>query len=672
MDRSGAEKQLKKLFHFDRFYDDQWQTIERILKGERILLIEKTGYGKSLCYQFPATQFHGLTVVFSPLIALMRDQLKKLNELGIPAKCINSEQEDAENEAIMTEARQGKLKLLYIAPERQENEKWIEATRSMNLKMVVIDEAHCISVWGHDFRPAFRRIINLVKLLPAGFPVLATTATATKRVEKDIVKQMGDNTISIRGNLVRSNFNLRVVKMNSEDEKLIWLGKTLSKLPGTGVIYTGTRVNTEIYSRWLEYLKIPSINYNAGLDGDSRREIENGFLNNKWKCVVATNALGMGIDKPDIRFIIHTQIPSSLIHYYQEIGRAGRDGQQAHLLLFYHEDDKALPQAFIDGARPSPGKYQKVIDAVKKTPLGEHDIMKATNLTRNQVRTIKADLIEQKIINEVRTGNLKKYEYRFGAPHLNTATFEELRKAKTDDLDRMVDYVHSTSCRMKILCDYLGDGDSPQCGKCDNDLEKFVHSKVDKEWQDKLNAFRNEYFPILEVASKKDNLTNGVAASYYGVSTVGSAIHRSKYEHGGDFPEFLVKLALTAYYRTLVTEKFDLIIYVPPTESGNLVKNFALQIASALKIAISHNLKKINATKPQKMFQNNLLKSENVSGVFDYKPTSEIFGKSILLIDDIFDSGATIREIGTLLTDLGAKNITPLVIAKTVGGDLAG
>jgi ATP-dependent DNA helicase RecQ len=671
MDRSVAEKRLKVLFGFDNFYDDQWKTIERILKGERILLIEKTGYGKSLCYQFPATQFDGLTVVFSPLLALMRDQLKKLNELGIPAKCINSEQEDTENEAIITEAKQGKLKLLYIAPERQENEKWIEATRSMNLKMVVIDEAHCISVWGHDFRPAFRRIINLVKLLPTGFPVLATTATATRRVEKDIVAQMGGNTISIRGNLIRSNFNLRVVKVNSEDEKMVWLGKTIEKLPGTGVIYTGTRVNTEIYFRWLEYLKISSINYNAGLDGDSRKEIENGLLSNKWKCVVATNALGMGIDKPDIRFIIHTQIPSSLIHYYQEIGRAGRDGQQTYLLLFYNEDDQALPKAFIESARPSPDKYFRIIDALKRAPLGEHEIMKATNLTKNQVRTIKADLVEQKIINEVTTANHKKYEYRFGAPSLDTATFAELRKAKTDDLEKMVDYVHSSSCRMKILCEYLGDGSFPICGLCDNDIGKFVHSSIDKEWQDKLDAFRSEYFPTLEVASTKNNLRNGVASSYYGVSTVGSAIHRCKYERGGDFPEFLVQQTLKAYRKVLANERFDLIVYVPPTESGNLVKNFALQIASALKIELSHNLIKVSTTKPQKMFQNNLLKSENVSGAFDYKPVSDIIGKSILIIDDIFDSGATIKEIGALLTHLGAKKIAPLVIAKTVGGDLA-
>ena len=671
MTRDQAEQQLKKTFRFEKFYDDQWKTIDHLLKGERILLIEKTGYGKSLCYQFPAVQYDGLTVVFSPLLALMRDQLKKLNELGIPAKCINSEQEAAENEAVIKEAKDGKLKLLYIAPERQENDQWIEATRSMNLKMVVIDEAHCISIWGHDFRPAFRRIINLVKLLPTGFPVLATTATATKRVEQDIVKQMGGNTVSIRGKLVRPNFHLRVVKVNSEEEKMIWLGKNLDKLPGTGVIYTGTRVNTEVYSKWLEFLKVSSVHYNAGLDAASRKQIEDGLLANQWKCVVATNALGMGIDKPDIRFIIHTQMPASLIHYYQEIGRAGRDGKPTHLLLFYHENDISLPQAFIDRGRPSPDKYQKVIDALKKAPMAEFQIVRATNLTRTQVRTIKADLMEQGIINEVRSGTAKKYEYKYGAPALNTSIFEELRKAKMADLAKMIEYIDTPDCRMSFLCNYLGDSGTTNCGQCDNDLANHVHVTVEKEWEEKIDSFRSEYFPILEVSNTKTQLVDGVAGSYYGVSAVGAAIHRSKYEHGGDFPDFLITLTLKAFRKHFRNAKFDLVIYVPPTESGDLVKDFASKIASTLGIPISHNLRKVRFTKAQKVFQNGLLKADNVTGAFEFEPPSDVFGKSILVIDDIYDSGATVKEIGKLLTNRGAKAIAPLVIAKTVGGDLA-
>lgn len=186
IDRTQAERILNEKFNLSGFYDMQWDVIEKIFNGERVLLIEKTGFGKSLCFQFPATLFPGLTVIFSPLIALMRDQVKKLQELKISAKCINSNQTDDENLEIINEAKQGKLKILYIAPERQENALWLEEVRKMKLSMVVIDEAHCISVWGHDFRPAYRRIVNLVNLLPRGMPVLATTATATKRVESDV------------------------------------------------------------------------------------------------------------------------------------------------------------------------------------------------------------------------------------------------------------------------------------------------------------------------------------------------------------------------------------------------------------------------------------------------------------------------------------------------------
>jgi ATP-dependent DNA helicase RecQ len=294
VNRQDAEIRLKNTFGFDHFYNEQWETIDLLFQGKRVLLIEKTGFGKSLCFQFPATQFQGLTVIFSPLIALMRDQVKGLNERGIKAKYINSEQTPEENSQTIQDALNGRLKILYIAPERQENQEWIEATRKMNLSMIVIDEAHTISVWGHDFRPAFRRIINLVKLLPQNLPVLATTATATKRVQEDIEKQISGNIQTIRGKLIRDNFQLYVIKVQSEDEKLLWLAENLPGLEGNGLIYTGTRVNTEIYSRWFEYLGISTTEYNAGLDSDSRKEIEKGLMSNTWKTVVSTNALGMG------------------------------------------------------------------------------------------------------------------------------------------------------------------------------------------------------------------------------------------------------------------------------------------------------------------------------------------------------------------------------------------
>lgn len=670
MTRQEAETILQRTFKLPKFYDEQWQTIDKILKGEKVLLIEKTGFGKSLCFQFPATVFNGTTVIFSPLIALMRDQVKKLTALGISAKCINSEQTPEENTQIINEAKQGKIKILFIAPERQENSEWIEATRQMNLTMVVVDEAHCISVWGHDFRPSFKRIINIVKLLPKGLPVLATTATATKRVELDVAQQIGNNILTIRGNLMRDNFKLFVVKVASEDEKLIWLGNNLNNLPGSGIIYTGTRVDTEIYSKWFENLKISSTAYNAGLDADSRIAIENGLMSNKWKCIISTNALGMGIDKPDIRFIIHTQIPQSPIHYYQEIGRAGRDGQPSYIILFYNPEDRKLPEAFIEGGRPAIKKYERVINAVKSELLGERDLMKRTNLKQNQIRVIKADLIEQGIIREVMIGKSKKYEFVPNSQPLNTKAFEELRNAKLADLENMIGYVETDKSRMKFLCDYLGDNSNYTFNNCDNTGEKKITVSVTPEWTEKLQNFREDYFPELEVESKGSIIVNGVAASYYGVSNVGAALHRSKYEQGGDFPDFLLTLVLKAYRKKFGQEKFDLILYVPPTSSGDLVKNFAVKISQVLKFPISHNLVKARQTKEQKVFENGYLKADNVSGAFSFATPNDIKGKSVLLVDDIFDSGATVKEIGRLLTYYGAAKIAPIVITRTVGGDI--
>jgi ATP-dependent DNA helicase RecQ len=670
MTRQEAEAILQRTFKLPKFYDEQWLTIDKILKGEKVLLIEKTGFGKSLCFQFPAIVFNGTTVIFSPLIALMRDQVKKLSAFGISAKCINSEQTSEENTQIINEAKQGKIKILYIAPERQENSEWIEATRKMNLSMVVVDEAHCISVWGHDFRPAFKRIINLVKLLPKGLPVLATTATATKRVEHDVAQQIGNNILTIRGNLMRDNFKLFVVKVSSEDEKLIWLGKNLNNLPGSGILYTGTRVDTEIYSKWLENLKISSTAYNAGLDPDSRIAIENGLMSNKWKCIISTNALGMGIDKPDIRFIIHTHIPQSPIHYYQEIGRAGRDGHPSYIILFYNPEDRKLPEAFIEGGRPAIKKYERVIEAVKSELLGERDLMKRTNLKQNQLRVIKADLIEQGIIREVMIGKSKKFEFVPKSQPLNTKAFEELRNAKLADLENMLAYVETDKSRMNFLCDYLGDNSYHAFNNCDNTGEKKITVSVTPEWTEKLHNFREDYFPELEVDSKIPNIVNGVAASYYGVSNVGAALYHSKYEKGGDFPDFLLKLVLKAYRKKFGQEKFDLILYVPPTSSGDLVKNFAVKISQVLKLPISHNLLKVRQTKEQKVFENGYLKTDNVSGAFTFSTPNDIKGKSILLIDDIFDSGATLKEIGRLLTNFGAVKIAPIVIARTVSGDI--
>jgi ATP-dependent DNA helicase RecQ len=673
MTRQQAEYKLNSIFRFNQFYDNQWTVIDRILQGQRVLLIEKTGFGKSLCYQFPATQFEGITIIFSPLIALMRDQVQKMKELGISANFISSQHTEEENSQTIDDALNGKLKILYIHPARMENVKWLETVRDRNFKisMVVVDEAHCISTWGHDFIPSYRKIVNLVNLLPLNFPVLATTATATKRVEQDIKTQIGKNIVSIRGNLLRENLNLYVITVQSEDEKMIWLAQNLEKIQGTGIVYTGTRVSTEIYSKWFEYLKINSVHYNSSIDTETKKDIEQGLMKNEYKCVVSTNALGMGIDKPDIRFVVHTQIPVSPIHYYQEIGRAGRDGKSSNIILFYNpNEDKTLPLSFIDGGRPEIKKYQRVINVIKSERLGLHGIIKASNLKQTQVNVILADLLAQGIIIEAIERNSKKYEFLFGSPSLNTQSFEDLRNDKLKEFDEMLNYLAIQNCRMKFLCDFLGDNTPNNCGICDNCKRKKIEVVLTQEWKDKLVDFRETYFPVLEVENKTTNLVNGVAASYYGISNVGQALHRSKYENGGDFPDWLLRLTLKAFHRHFGKEKFDVVLYVPPSESGDLVKNFAEKIAKSLNFKFSHTLKKNRVTQSQKIFQTGLLKIDNLKDAFIVENLNEIAGKSVLIIDDIYDSGATIKEIGKYLSRLGALKVAPLLIAKTVGGDL--
>ena len=252
--------------------------------------------------------------------------------------------------------------------------------------------------------------------------------------------------------------------------------------------------------------------------------------------------------------------------------------------------------------------------------MGKRELMKETNLKQTEIRVIKADLIDQgDYQGAVRNGRKKEYEYIAGFPSLlNSAVFEELRKVKTADLEHMIEYVETTGSRMKYLCDYLGDKVDFAYKNCDNTGEPILQVYVTEEWKQKLIKFREEYFPQLDVSGKNSNIVNGVAASYYGVSNVGDALHRSKYEGSGDFPDFLLSLCLKAFRKKYGQEIFDLVLYVPPTSSGDLVKNFAVKLATVLKFPISHKLIKSRQTSRQKIFENHYLKSENVAGAFIY------------------------------------------------------
>lgn len=663
--REQAEVKLQKWFKLSSFYDEQWRAIEKLLVGERVLMIERTGFGKSLVYQFAAMEQEGTTIIFSPLIALMRDQVQKLQSLGIPAAFINSTLEEEEKDSILRNARLGAYKMLYIAPERQEDKAWQKTVSHLQLSMVVVDEAHCISSWGHDFRPSYQRIVNLVKRLNVGFPVLACTATATLRVQEDIRLQLDNSNLTlIRGSLARPNFEQCVVCVDSEEAKMSYVLSLIQQLEGTGVVYCGTQTASETYAKWLEFNGINATFYNAGLDNQTRKSIEEGLMNNSYKCVVSTNALGMGVDKPDIRFVIHTQVPASPLHYYQEIGRAGRDGRDAKVYLLYNEEkDDELPLAFIKGARPATAQYHKMILVLKIQPLGMQAVVKKVNLKAGKVKVILNDLIAQGI---VRQNNRQQYEYCFGAPELDTTGFELLRQAKLNDFDQIKGYISTSTCRMNYLRNYLGDEADAVCGACDNDLGVRHLVSASTPELDRVNEFRETYFPLLILETPAGKLTAGVAASYYGVSNIGEAIQRSKEEGTAEFPIFLLKLALKAYGKHYGQKKFDMVLYVPPTISGDLVKNFAHKFARAIKTPISDALIKTRQTQSQKSFASFIGKKENRIDAF--KVTEDVKRKRILLIDDVFDSGHTIRSVRELLKKKGAANVTTVVIAKTVGG----
>lgn len=681
MTRTQAEAKLQSLFGISHFYDEQWTAIDQLLQGKRVLMVERTGFGKSLCYQFPATQFPGVTVVFSPLIALMKDQVDSLVRRGIGAAFINSTQEPDEQDEVFRHLRHGDIKVLYIAPERQENARWQEAVAPGNgikISMVVIDEAHCVSAWGHDFRPDYRKICDLVRQLASSTPVLAVTATATTRVQNDIKAQMGGNVTVIRGALCRENLHLRVVQVETEEQKMMWLAQNISKLPGFGIIYCGTTTDTEIYAAWLQKLGVNALHYHGRMENDVRSEIQEKMMRNEYKCVVATNSLGMGIDKSDICFIIHTQVPQSPIHYYQEIGRAGRDGKDAYAVLLFNRSlnkkgvyaDQELPEAFIDGGRPAVKKYEEVIDYVKTHREGEQSIQKALNMKQTPIRTILADLQEQGIIRKVADGRKNVYERVYGAKSLDTTKFDELRNARREDLKVMLDYVFTCEPRMQFLCQFLEDEHAVPAAACDNTTdEPWPVSLPDAPLAEKVDNFMEHFHPVLVVETKSSNIRNGVAASYYGASNVGKLIHKSKYEDGGDFDGKLLDLTVDAFNSELKSRMaYDKIIYVPPTSHGDLVRNFAVKLGSRLGIPVCHSLMKTGETKEQKIFNNGFLKRANVKDMFNISE-SLVRGKNILLIDDVFDSGATVKEIGSMLTKKGAANIVPLVIARTVGSD---
>ncbi|PKM91009.1 recombinase RecQ [Candidatus Falkowbacteria bacterium HGW-Falkowbacteria-1] len=351
---------LKKYYNFESFRLGQEQAIDNILNKRDSVVVMPTGGGKSLIFQLPALVLEGVTIVVSPLIALMKDQVESLAKLGIPATFINSSISLSETNSRLNEIKNGFYKIIYVAPERFYSVSFLESLRELKVSLFAVDEAHCISSWGHDFRPSYLKLKNVIELLKKPV-VVALTATATPEVRDDIVRQLNlVNPDVIVTGFSRDNIQFGVIHSNTNRKADFILDAISGANGGSGIVYVGTRSKAdEILERLLES-GIEAVAYHAGMDSESRDWVQNNFMSGKAQVVVATNAFGMGINKSDIRFVIHHDIPGTIEAYYQEAGRAGRDSLPSFCLLLYSPSDRYLREFFIKGDNPEPELIVKI------------------------------------------------------------------------------------------------------------------------------------------------------------------------------------------------------------------------------------------------------------------------------------------------------------------------
>ena len=457
------------------FRDGQWEAIEQLVGGRgRVLCVQRTGWGKSMVYFVAAKlmreQGGGPTLIISPLLALMRNQVDAANRLSLRAETVNSTNADDWQEG-RRRLLADQIDLLLISPKRLANDEFVENTLlpiAARIGLLVIDEAHCISDWRHDFRPDYRRIGQILRLLPGNIAVLATTATANRRVETDVKQQLGGVVMVQRGPLIRESLALQTQRFGNPAERLAWLADHIPELPGSGIVYTLTTRDADRVAQWLCGNGVTAASYHGGKTNEERLPLEVALLENRIKCLVATTALGMGYDKPDLGFVIHYQTPGSVVFYYQQVGRAGRAIDQAYGVLLSGDEEEDINAYFRDTAFPPEWQIDRILGALEDCEADDgmsvRDIEHAVNLRQTQIEKVLKLLVVETASPVVRiNGRWNRTAQPFS---LDKARIEHLTHQRALEWAQMKSYLANRQCLMQFLALALDDPTARPCGKC--------------------------------------------------------------------------------------------------------------------------------------------------------------------------------------------------------------
>ncbi len=685
-DRPRGEALLKGIYGNDAsFREGQWEAISEVaIDRGRLLVVQRTGWGKSLVYLLSTRLLRddgaGPTLLISPLRALMRNQLDMARALGLNASIINSDNTE-QWDAVESELQRDLCDILLIAPERLNNERFLtNVLRRIRgrVSLFVVDEAHCISDWGHDFRPDYRRIVRVLQLLPPNVPVLCTTATANTRVIDDIVAQIGSGLKVQRGPLTRASLRLFNIALADQSERLAWLAQYLPKLEGSGIVYCLTVNDVRRVASWLVENGIDARPYYADLSNEERTANEEALLSNQIKVLVATTALGMGYDKPDLGFVIHFQRPGSVIAYYQQVGRAGRAVDNAFGILLSGREDDEIQDYFIRSAFPPERAMHEVVALLRS----------ADGLTVNEIANklnFAWGTIEKALKLLELDGAVARRERRYVTANRwspDPLHVEEVTRQRLRELEEMQHYVMHDGCLMEFLARALDDPSASRCGRCMNCVKKQPKRSVDEALRQRAYEFLRSASLVIEPRRQwpsgasellKGRIPEELRAwpgrvlSIYGDAGWGREVARCKYQVG-EFSESLV----TASAELIVARwKPDpppaWVTAVPSLRDPRLAYTFARRLADKLGLPFAPVLRKKSERPPQKTMENSAQQLRNLIDAFEI--VAQMPAGPVLLIDDVIDSRWTITVVAWLLRNNGSGPVHPFALASAaVGG----